>query len=87
MANYISNELAVGKLKLPSYTPYIVPNHAEAPWPVQSAERRTALAKWNSNRQVTRAGNPQLFPLNAWLLYQIRFIFSADLCGEWSTFG
>ena len=87
MVNYVSRELAVGKLKVPSYTPYIVPNPAEAPWPVDSAEHRAAIAKWNSNRQASRSSNPQLLPLNAWLLYQLRFIFSADLCGAWSTFG
>ena len=87
MANYISKEIAVGKLKVPSYTPYIVPNPAEAPWPVPSAEHRTALAKWGSNRQASRSANPQALPLNAWLLYQLRFIFAADLCGAWATFG
>ena len=87
MVNYISKEIAVGKLKAPSYTPYIVPNPAEAPWPVPSAEHRTAVAKWTTNRQASRAANPQALPLSAWLLYQMRFIFSADLCGAWSTFG
>ena len=87
MVNHISKELAVGKLKVPSYTPYIVPNLAEAPWPVPSAEHRTALSKWGSNRQAARSANPQALPLNAWILYQLRFIFAADLCGAWSTFG
>ena len=77
MVNYISKELASGKLKVPSYTPYIAPNHAETPWPLQSAEHGAALAKWNANRQATRTAYPQLFHLNAWLLYRLRFIFSA----------
>ena len=87
MVNYISMELAVGKPKVPIYTPYIVPNPAESPLPVPSAEHRTSLAKRNSNRQASRAENPQPFPLNARILYQMRFIFPADLCGDWATIG
>ena len=33
MANYISRELARGKLQVPQYTPYIVPDLSESPWP------------------------------------------------------
>ena len=26
-------------------------------------------------------------PLNAWILYRMRFMFTADLCGDWALFG
>ena len=26
-------------------------------------------------------------PISTWMLYRIRFIFTADLCGAWSSFG
>ena len=87
MVNYIRKEIAVGKLKVPIYTPYIVPNPAGSPRPAPSAEHRTALAKRNSRRQDSRAANPQLLPLNARILYQMRFISQDDLCGAWATFG
>ena len=86
MVNYVSKELAIGKLKVPSYTPYIVPNLAEAPWP-PSSEHVTAITKWSSTRQAKGAAGPQAIPLNAWLLYQLRFIFAADVCGAWACFG
>ena len=86
MVNYVSKELAIGKLKIPSYTPYIVPDLADAPWP-PSSEHTTAITRWKGNRQAGRSAVPQLLPLNAWLLYQLRFIFSADLCGAWACFG
>ena len=81
MVNYISKELDVGNLKVPIYTPYIVPNPAESPWPALPAEHRTALAKWTSNRQAARAEDPQLLPLNSWILYQRRFVFQL-ICAE-----
>ena len=87
MVNYIRKEISVGGLKAPVYTPYIAPNPSESPWPAPSADRRADLAMWNSNRQASRAENPQSLPLNAWLLYQMRFILSTDLCGDWATFG
>ena len=87
MVNYVSRELALGKLKVPSYTPYIVPSIAEVPWPVPSAEHKAAMVKWNSNRQAAKAAQPQPVPINAWVLYQLRFIFAADICGAWCSFG
>ena len=87
MVNYVSRELDLGKLKAPSYTPYIAPNIAEVPLPAQPAEPKDAMAKWNSNRQASKAAHPQPVPINDWVLYQMRFIFAADLCGDWSSFG
>ena len=87
MVNYVSRELARGKLQVPSYTPYIVPAIAEVPWPVASAEHKAAATKWTGNRQAAKAAQFQPLPLNAWLLYQLRFILAADICGAWTAFG
>ena len=87
MVNYVSRELALGKLKVPSYTPYIVPNIAEVPWPAPTAEHKAATLKWNSNRQAAKAAQPQPVSINAWVLYQLRFLFASDLCGAWNSFG
>ena len=87
MVNYVSRELAIGKTMVPSYTPFIVPNLADVPWPAPSAEHKSDIVKWNSNRQAGQEAVAQPLPLNAWALYQIRFIFAADLVGAWQIFG
>ena len=87
MVIYVSRELALGKLKVPSYTPYIAPNIAEAPWPAQSAERRASMAQWNSNCQAAKAAQPQPVPVNERALYQLRFLFASDICGARNSFG
>ena len=87
MANYISKELAKGKAQVPSYTPYIVVDVSAVPWPVQSAEHTAVSTNWKAKRQANKTTNPQSLPFNAWLLYRLRFIFTADLLGAWSGFG
>ena len=88
MANFICHELARGKNKVPTYTPFIVPELSKAPCPVASQSLSSALAKWQSGaRQAQRASEPQLVPFQAWLLYQLRFVFTAEICGAWQLFG
>ena len=87
MVNYVSRELAFGKTKVPSYTPFVVPNLADVPWPAPSSEHKSAIAKWNSNRQDGTSAVALPLPLNAWLLYHLRFIFAADVVGAWQLFG
>lgn len=45
------------------------------------------MVKWNANRQAAKAAHPQPVPINAWVLYQMRFIFAADIRGDWNSFG
>ena len=52
MANFISRELARGKIQVPRYTPYIVADVSVTPWPVPAAEHTMAIAKWSNNRQA-----------------------------------
>ena len=88
MANFISQELARGMNKIPTYTPFIVPELSKPPWPVASQAHSAALAKWQTSaRQATRISEPQLVPFQAWLLYQLRFIMTAEVCGAWQLFG
>ena len=88
MANAISLELARGRAKVPSFTPFIVPKISEPPWPIASAEHSAAVAKWKSNTRVAkRELFPEALPLQAWLLYQLRFLITAELLGALATFG
>ena len=87
MVNYVSQELALGKLMVPSYTPNSAPNIAEVPWPAPSADRKAAMTMWSSNRQAAKAAQPQPVHVNAWVLYQMRIISEAYICGEWDSFG
>ena len=88
MADLISLALARGLSKVPAYTPPIVPRVADAPWPVPSNEHPAAIAKWGAN---TRAAKRELFrmavPIQSWILYQLRFLITAELMGALSTFG
>ena len=73
---------------MPAYTPYIVADVTAVPWPVGTAEHTAALAGWRAGKEKKKkALRPQSLPLNAWALYRMRFIFTADIRGAWSTFG
>ena len=88
MANYISLELARGMAKVPAYTPFIVPDVAASPWAVTARGHVAAVARWRGNsRQAKREENSTAIPTHARLLYQLRFLISADSAGAWSGFG
>ena len=88
MANAISIELARGRCAIPAFTPFIYPRIGEPPWPVSSNEHMAAVAKWRSNaRQAKRGASPHAVPIQAWVLYQLRFLLTAELLGALSTFG
>ena len=70
------------------YTPFIAPELSKSPWPVASQSHSAALAKWQASaRLAQRSSEPQLVPFQAWLLYQLRFVFTAEICGAWQLFG
>ena len=88
MANYISLELARGMAKVPAYTPFIVPDVSASPWAITAKEHVAAVVRWRGNsRQGKLDANSTAIPMQAWLLYQLRFIVAADLAGAWSAFG
>ena len=88
MANYISLELARGRSKVPDYTPFIVPDVSAPPWAIASNEHTAAVALWRTSaRKAKRGDNPHPIPMQAWLLYQLRFLIAADVSGAWAGFG
>ena len=87
MANYISRELARGKLQVPQYTPYIVPGLSESPWPLPIADHSAIITRWRGIRQAGKMPKNLHLPFSDWALYRLRFIFTADICGAWSSFG
>ena len=88
MANAISLELARGRSNIPAYAPFIYHRIAEPPWHVASNEHTAAVTKWRANaRQAKRDAFPQDVPIQAWILYQLRFLPTAELLGALSTFG
>ena len=87
MANYFSKGLAKGGIQAPIYTPYISADLATTTWPVATAEHSAALAEWNGDLQLDTVSKNAHLPINAWILYRARFIFTADICGGWSSFG
>ena len=71
--------VAKGRLQVPAYTPYIVADVTAVPWPVGTAEHTAALASWKAGKEKKKnVSRPQSMPLNAWVLYRMRFIFTAD---------
>ena len=87
IVNYVSRELAIGKLIAPIYTPYIAPNLADVHFPVPPTANKADMAKWISNRQAAKASHPQPAPVNVWALYRAHFVISADICGAWNSPG
>ena len=85
-ANYASRELARGNLQIPSYTPYIAPDLSESPCPGPIAEHSDALARWRNSRQSAKMPKNLRLPFTDWVLYRMRFISTADICGDWSIF-
>ena len=60
-----------------------------APWPAPTAGHSNSLTKRTGGRHPAKVAKTAQIPLNARILYSIRFMFmfTSDLCGEWSSFG
>ena len=53
-----------------------------------TAEHSGARTNWIAySRQARRATSPQELSIQAFCLYQLRFIFAAELCNAFDTFG
>ena len=57
-----------------------------SPRPVPTAEHSAALTK-RSGGKTAKTPKKQQLPLSAWMLYRPRFIFTADICGSFASFG
>lgn len=51
MATYASNELARGRLQVPVYTPFVVPEITQSPWPARMADPSAAIIRRKVNRR------------------------------------
>ena len=88
MDNAISLELARVRIKVPAYTPFIYQRISEPPWPISTNGHSDAIAKWRRNTRLTKRDASSLaVPTHAWILYQLRFLITAELLGALTTFG
>ena len=89
MANAISLEIARGQRKVQAYTTFIMPAIDEQPWPAcVSNDHTSSVARWMGNtRQENRDLNPQALPIQAWMVYQLRFLITAEIFGDLPTCG
>ena len=85
MANYISLNSRAAKPKCRLTPPFIVPDVSAAPWPVPSKKHQSAVTRWRTSARKAK-DNPSSIPMQARLLYQLRFPIAADLAGAWSIF-
>ena len=79
--------LPAGSNRPPWYTPYIVADLTEAPWPVQTAEHSAVDTSWKGLRQASKAQKMPHLPFLGWILCRLRFISAADICQAWLSFG
>ena len=86
MDDYISLEIARGRNKVPAYAPSIAPNVADSPRPVTSKEHQSSVTRWRTSPRQAK-DNPSSIPMQAWLLYHLRFFISDALAGAWAAFG
>ena len=54
MDNYISLELARGRIKVPDYTPFIVSGVSPAHWAIASKEHIAAVTRWRASDRKPR---------------------------------
>ena len=87
VANYVSRELDRGEHHTARYTPYIVADLTDAPWPVPTAEHSAANTRWAGLREAAKDPKIHHLPSHGWVLYRIRFIPTSDICGARPTFG
>ena len=85
MVNEISELLARGQATSPPYTPYAFMPLNKEPWAPALFERKKSIEGWNS--RMTTLKSDQSLSFQAWILYRLRFCFSAAACGAWDLYG
>ena len=84
----ITTDLTAGRNKVPSYTPFAIPQLDKEPRCDPSAGHRSSIARWRENsRHKNRSSAPISIPCQDWVLYNIRFLITGELCGAWRSFG
>ena len=88
MANYIQKERALAAAKDAPFCPYLAPQISEAPRMPADADRVAARSRWLTfSEQAKCSLRPQQLGVQAFSLYQLRFVLAADLCKAWRLFG
>ena len=78
----------MGSSRIPAHTPYLVPKLRSPPWMPDKTDRTTSLEGWEENsKQAKRKVLPQDLSIQAWLMYRLRFLFAAECCKAFDTFG
>ena len=74
--------------KDPPFAPVVVPKFREKPRipPLQPHDRAAKYRREIIQRRKSK-DDPQQVSLQSWILYMIRFIFTSDLRGAWSSLG
>ena len=64
------------------------PSFMNTPWMPADNDHVAARTRWRGfSKQAKRSLSPQELTTQAFTLYPIRFLFSADLCQAWTSFG
>ena len=80
--------MAKGSTRVPAYTPYLVPKLCSPPWMPDRTDHVTSIEGWRRNsKQAKRRVLPQELPIQAWLMYQLRFLLAAESCRAFTAFG
>ena len=87
MVNAIRKEIAEASNKDPPFKPFILPKLSHKPWMPDTADRNLAMTNWKSYSKGRKTTIPLEMSIQSFLLFQLRFVFAADLCMAWSPFG
>ena len=85
MINEIPRLIAGGELCRPSYIAFPVAQLQEEPWKPKLPTHDRPDDDWG--KRTTGSAHLQLFPTQAYILYSLRFIFSAHMVLAWEPFG
>ena len=85
MVNEISEMLARGQACSPSYVPFVFSPLNKEPWIPSLFEHKKAQEGWNS--RMKSLNSDQSLSFQSWILYRMRFIVSAEVCGAWQLYG
>ena len=86
MANLIRKELDGAPNKDPPSKPFIAPELSSAPWIPDKSDHTSAMSSWKALSK-NRKPDPPECSIQSFILFQLRFVFAADLCQAWHPFG
>ena len=86
--NWCRREQAIAASKDPPFKPYLVPKLSESPWMPSDSDHPNSRKRWIAHsKQAKRSLAPQELTIQCYALYQLRFLFAADLCQAFLSFG